>query len=51
VALAIGMNTGLFHLMAENDGRAKKASEMAKTLGMDPPLLCKKHGGGAGACS
>jgi hypothetical protein len=51
VALAIGVNTGLFHLMAKDGGRAKKASDMAKTLGIHPPLLCKQHDSGAGECS
>jgi hypothetical protein len=40
MALTIGVNTGLFHLMAKNGGSAKKAVDMAETLGIDPPLLC-----------
>lgn len=39
MALAIGVDTGLFHLLAEDDS-PKKAGDMARTLGMDPALLC-----------
>ncbi|KAK4033599.1 Demethylsterigmatocystin 6-O-methyltransferase [Parachaetomium inaequale] len=41
MALTIGVNTGLFHLLAKDGGCAKKADDMAKTLGIQPALLCR----------
>lgn len=35
----IGINTGLFHLLAEDGGSAKKADDLAAKLGIHPPLL------------
>ena len=47
MALAIGVNIGLFHLMIKDGSCSKKAGDMAKTLGIHPPLLCKQIGSGA----
>jgi hypothetical protein len=41
MALSIGVNIGLFHHMVKNGDRSKKAGDLAKTLGIHPPLLCK----------
>lgn len=40
-ALSTGVDVGLFSALAENEGSAKNANELATKLGMDPPLLCK----------
>ncbi|KAL2200102.1 S-adenosyl-L-methionine-dependent methyltransferase [Corynascus similis CBS 632.67] len=39
VVFTIGINTGLFHLLAEDGGSAKKADDLAAKLGIHPPLL------------
>ncbi|KXX73761.1 Demethylsterigmatocystin 6-O-methyltransferase [Madurella mycetomatis] len=38
-AITIGVNTGLFHLLAKDGGRVKNTGEMAKALGIHQPLL------------
>jgi len=39
--LTVGVDTGLFTALAENDGSPKKAQDLAQKIGVDPPLLCK----------
>ncbi|KAK3291164.1 S-adenosyl-L-methionine-dependent methyltransferase [Chaetomium fimeti] len=41
MALSIGVNIGLFHHMVKDGDRSKKAGDLAKTLGIHPPLLCR----------
>ncbi|KAH6843416.1 S-adenosyl-L-methionine-dependent methyltransferase [Chaetomium sp. MPI-CAGE-AT-0009] len=41
MALSIGVNIGLFHHMAKDGDRPKKAGELAETLGIHAPLLCR----------
>lgn len=41
MALSIGVDIGLFHLMVKYGNQPKKAEAMAETLGIHPPLLCK----------
>ncbi|KAH6640167.1 S-adenosyl-L-methionine-dependent methyltransferase [Chaetomium tenue] len=41
MALSIAVDIGLFHHMVKDGDRPKKAEEMAETLGIHPPLLCR----------
>lgn len=41
MALSIGVDIGLFHHMVKDGDQPKKAEDMAETLGIHPPLLCK----------
>ncbi|KAL2174027.1 S-adenosyl-L-methionine-dependent methyltransferase [Thermothelomyces heterothallicus CBS 202.75] len=41
LALTIGVNTGLFHLLIEDGAGPKKAEGLAAKLGIHPPLLCR----------
>lgn len=37
--MTVGIDVGLFKYLAKSEG-VQNANDLAKTLGMDPPLLC-----------
>lgn len=41
MALTVGVNLGLFALMAKDGGSSKKVADLASALGVDPTLLSK----------
>lgn len=48
-AMTVGIDVGLFKYLAKSEG-VQNANDLAKTLGMDPPLLCRlmRHLGAMG---
>ncbi|CAJ2510507.1 Uu.00g133160.m01.CDS01 [Anthostomella pinea] len=49
-ALTVGVDVGLFRVMAKDNGSSKKASELAKAVGVDIPVIARllRHLGAMG---